>query len=908
LFPPPIPPLYLVEEDCLLFLDKKTERLLPADHATEDVAVFWEKLPLMLTGEETPSDDLRADHFAPWWNGVFDTDEVGAVLDALELGVYLQGQGNGCGNFDPNDLPSVNSLEDLPALRNYVECAAEAIHDSAARIALPEVPEDLLARFRRAGLDSYFPGLRGAKLEAYLAIEQSLQRFADEAGVIRTTLYLLSQDLEIYRAAVDRASAEGEITRLQVAAANAVGGIRAVLGFVSSLLGGGVGGLGDLGGAIATGVYGARIGAESGRATEAAIDGATAELMKSAALQLEALRQSAASMTDAFTRAQVSLNALGELKRQGARARARALFETSDEADVTYRVNEAMRNWLATDRLRYGQLLDQAKRMAFVARRAIEFRLGLDMTGMTRSMSLVSPPAAWVDDICRMRGMDYDHLSGRERIRGPDDSEEPVAGTPAWDEWNGRFVGGYVGDYVRMLRLFVESFSMDFPFADGSDVAVISLKDVKVNPSVPCERPSRNHVLFSGEPGKGAAEIGWEVVGCAEEPICTEAPCGYGSEDTGPPCIVVETGLPGEDFSIPLRTASRLTVPAGTPDVPQKFVRQRISGLTAGGRYLLTWWSGPVGASSEFYGVEVWNASGSALVSTQHRAQPGSEGIRVGLFVEVPEGETEIDVRIYPTAPESAAFGYLAEGAMAIAGVQLEEYAGPEPPSPAAAGWFARPYEEVTDTRTVLQARCDDVGGDVFREFFRREVVCPGNPGGGCGAPDLAAGRERAARRLEFAVTLDDVNGRGLIPSALISPYNFNYRIEEIGINVVGTGVHACTLGASRESCYGAAYLPVTLIHQGAVEVRDYEGQDQSFSMPTARIEHGKAMAAELFLTNPPTSSQWALIGQYMKDEMRGRPLNGSYILRIWEVPELDWSRVEDIQLVVRYRYWTRMD
>jgi hypothetical protein len=56
------------------------------------------------------------------------------------------------------------------------------------------------------------------------------------------------------------------------------------------------------------------------------------------------------------------------------------------------------------------------------------------------------------------------------------------------------------------------------------------------------------------------------------------------------------------------------------------------------------------------------------------------------------------------------------------------------------------------------------------------------------------------------------------------------------------------------------------------------------------------------------TGSQEALMAGYVKDELRGRPLNGNYTLYVWDTPELDWSRVEDIQLVVRYRYWTRME
>jgi hypothetical protein len=90
------------------------------------------------------------------------------------------------------------------------------------------------------------------------------------------------------------------------------------------------------------------------------------------------------------------------------------------------------------------------------------------------------------------------------------------------------------------------------------------------------------------------------------------------------------------------------------------------------------------------------------------------------------------------------------------------------------------------------------------------------------------------------------------------------------------------------------------------VSVRNHADQTEAFGMPEGRIEHAKALAAEVVLTNPPTTSQQALMQDYIKDELRGRPLNGDYVLRIWQTPELDWSAVEDIQILLRYRYWTR--
>jgi hypothetical protein len=42
-----------------------------------------------------------------------------------------------------------------------------------------------------------------------------------------------------------------------------------------------------------------------------------------------------------------------------------------------------------------------------------------------------------------------------------------------------------------------------------------------------------------------------------------------------------------------------------------------------------------------------------------------------------------------------------------------------------------------------------------------------------------------------------------------------------------------------------------------------------------------------------------------LKPEFRGRPLDGGYRLRIWDSPGLMWNRLEDVQIILNYRYWS---
>ena len=46
----------------------------------------------------------------------------------------------------------------------------------------------------------------------------------------------------------------------------------------------------------------------------------------------------------------------------------------------------------------------------------------------------------------------------------------------------------------------------------------------------------------------------------------------------------------------------------------------------------------------------------------------------------------------------------------------------------------------------------------------------------------------------------------------------------------------------------------------------------------------------------------------FLKPEFTGRPLSGNYRLRIKDSPALIWEHVDDVQLLVNYRYWSRVD
>ena len=139
---------------------------------------------------------------------------------------------------------------------------------------------------------------------------------------------------------------------------------------------------------------------------------------------------------------------------------------------------------------------------------------------------------------------------------------------------------------------------------------------------------------------------------------------------------------------------------------------------------------------------------------------------------------------------------------------------------------------------------------------------------------------------------------------------NYNFRQLSIAANVVGTGVLECGPG-SDPSCYSTAHVEFQLEHAAhSVPITDYHGESTAFDFGVGTIRRGKAIAAERYLTSPLSSTDLALISQpqFTKPELRGRPLSGAYRLRIYNTENLQWQRVEDIQLMLNYRYWSRVN
>jgi hypothetical protein len=45
-----------------------------------------------------------------------------------------------------------------------------------------------------------------------------------------------------------------------------------------------------------------------------------------------------------------------------------------------------------------------------------------------------------------------------------------------------------------------------------------------------------------------------------------------------------------------------------------------------------------------------------------------------------------------------------------------------------------------------------------------------------------------------------------------------------------------------------------------------------------------------------------------MRSEFKGRPLDGQFVIRVWEDDQFSFEKIQDVQLVLKYRYWTRFN
>jgi hypothetical protein len=217
------------------------------------------------------------------------------------------------------------------------------------------------------------------------------------------------------------------------------------------------------------------------------------------------------------------------------------------------------------------------------------------------------------------------------------------------------------------------------------------------------------------------------------------------------------------------------------------------------------------------------------------------------------------------------------------------------------------------DTREFTEAQlavCEDTDGREFRprawEYECVQLCGDGyGYGGACSSSDAT---RQCYWKTEFAITQTAIEAGRMIRAGGFAFGNYNYRIESLGVNVVGSAARECADDALPSTCFSAGYVPYSLDHRGPYTVRNHRGELYEAPLFVGHIEHARALAAERYITNPLSSADRALMEPYQRRELRGRPLDGNYVLRIWDIPGVNFRGIEDVQIVLNYRYWTRFE
>jgi hypothetical protein len=585
--------------------------------------------------------------------------------------------------------------------------------------------------------------------------------------------------------------------------------------------------------------------------------------------------------------------------------------------EVPIPLNTVLNRQASATQVRYQTALKNAKALAYMARRAIEQRIGIPLSALTSPVGPLDPPAAWADDVCSLTGVNYQQLSTATA------ADAGGQGSAADQAVITQFSNQFVGDYVAKLSNFVNYFNVQYPSHQGDDTAILSLRYDLMNAVPQCSQLAPNLLLNSGRldallnpATTPPRQQGWRLspcpptstkclavisgsvlqppdgpAGAPQSPLQGGADAGLVTSVAGLVSSVGDTGVTWlTDTSQTPAAGVSGGGDAGVSASPPGLVYQAVS--LASGSYLLSWFDEArdpktgallaAPATAESYVVRVFDAQWNQLAMYDNAPFVATSSVswsaRLALPFTAPAQGTYYIAFGASTADEPA-------GSVAIADVQLEATTGNNVPSP---------YIETSNSRMVTAYNCTPSDSDM-RSAFKHDCDSNGN----------------CWYDLVTPIIIDSTQlqtGQSPI-SGKLAPGNYNFRHVNLALNLVGTNVHDCSASPTPD-CYGSAYIQYTLRHDGTqAGILDWNGNSRVFDFGVASINYGKALAAERYITLPMSSNDQGLISQpgVQHIELGGRPLDGVYSLRIWDSPSLKWSNLQDVQIVLAYEYWSEI-
>jgi hypothetical protein len=572
-------------------------------------------------------------------------------------------------------------------------------------------------------------------------------------------------------------------------------------------------------------------------------------------------------------------------------------------------VNTVLNRRYDGTQIRYQAALQNAKGLAYLARLSIEQRLGIRMTDLTSPIGTLEAPSTWANSVCSLSGVNYQMLRG---TLGSD------AGTPAQinaadQQVASEFADAFIGDYVQKLTDFVTYYNVAYPEQDGNDTAVLSLRESLIGGKASCRGPSVNLLvdssrLYDIQDASKQTPTGWVRNACA----ASDSNCLQPRQLGGLGSLPAEAG-PGLQLpTVPggatwLLDAPPLTEPpnpdgsvanlgdagfanlgtiAGGPDNVES---QQVT-LSAAGTYVLSWWDQAIDPATgqatstpqATYQAGVYDSAWTPVAA--FTGKPSTNGWSARQTITFTTTAPDVYHVVFGASISNSAPGSVAmAGSVAIANVQLELATSSGGPTA---------YVDTDSSGQATQYACTVSPADMRAAFVHN-----------CDADGTCH------YDLTTPITIDTqtmtANGRSL--AGKLATGNYNFRHIDVAVNVVGTGVIDCSSTGSPD-CFGSGYLQYGLTDDGSTAgVLGFDGQYRVFDFGIATIDHSKAITAERYITTPIGSADQSLIGQFQAVQFRGRPIDGTYQLRIYDTPALRFGQIQDIQLILSYHYWSRV-
>lgn len=796
------------------------------------------------------------------------TYERQSMLDAMNLVCAVQ-RDPLASRCDPTRPPYIDSPRDLNKASSFLRCAADQLNRRAALSPLTNFPKRAVDALRKESVVGSYPAVGGQIGTAVSELRASLVALADIGPQITAQLRALGNDLDTMKNAIEMGDVQDRIADVQfqqafnnqtTACATALAGSATV--DLAALAGNAAAAMLTCANSFAQIRLAGRLEGLSQDANAIAVNQSLVEFRQQFDNRAMALHGLATQMGEALENIDAQLSAIEGVRMRAQRALAAAMHKASAVAEKEAEVNAAYNTREGLARERYARAQNNAIRLAFLAKRAIEARLGVKLAELTEDLPLVAAPASWEGTVCTSTGVDFNRMKEEGTFDGA------------------QFADQFIGEYVQKLANTIESYRLEYDFHEGQDTAVISLREDVFGVKKPCHLPGKNLFYYSGdlqEPANAQGVQGW-----TRSP-CTGGVCEYARVDPEP------LGMRTADPDLLKAHALRTKWVSGTTSAP--WVAQKV--YLEPGTYIVSWHR-PFDASL-YVDAEVKNSAGQVVDDSGVWADIEDQWERVRRIYHLSKADTYTFTFYTPAFPGSSNIDAYFSAPM------LERITE-------RGRTTASAYQNTTHKITRLYDSCADTNGEIFRteRYWRRHCLklCDNGLSATC---DNQNATKHCYKEATFNINQRDLEAGKLFNYGGFAKGNFNYRLEDIGVNFVGTGLVDCKLGGDQ-ACYGKGNLQYSLKHMGPYIVRNHMGRDARIELFEGNIEHARGLAIERYLTNPIASADADLISQYFRTELRGRPLDGNFALRVWEDEGVDFDAIEDVQIVLKYRYWTRFD